>query len=84
MNINEQVVSPLAYPDYNVLIHPRDTEKTVSIKHSFGLSVKIWSQFSRLVCFNWVRNEVFTSFILEKNLWIHDKLHVLIHEKKIS
>ena len=43
--------------------------KTVSLRPSFGLSVKIWSQFSRLVCFNWVRNEVFTSLILGKNLW---------------
>ena len=29
--------------------------KTVSLKH-FGLSVEIWSQFSRLVCFDWVCN----------------------------
>ena len=57
--------------------------KIVSWKPSFGLSVETWSRFSRLVCFNWVRNEVFTSFILEKTLWINDKLDVLMHEKNI-
>ena len=52
----------------------------LSWKSSFGLSVEIWSGFSRLVCFKWLVNEVFTSFIIEKNLWTHDKLEVLMHE----
>ena len=43
--------------------------KTVSLKPSFELSAEIWSRFSRLVCFNWKRNKVFTNFILGKNLW---------------
>ena len=47
-------------------------------KPSFGLSVKIWGQFSSLVCFNWVHNKIFTSFILEKPLWTCHKLHILI------
>ena len=57
--------------------------KLVSLKPSFGLSVEIWSQFSRLYCFDGVRNKVFTSLILEKNLWIHGKLDGLTHEKNI-
>ena len=47
--------------------------KTVLLK-PFGLSV--WNWFSRLVCF------VFTSFLLEKNLWTHDKLDIRMHKKK--
>ena len=58
-------------------------KKTVSIKSSFGLPVEMWSRFSRLVCFNSVRNKIFTSFILEKNLWIYDKLDILMHENNI-
>lgn len=58
--------------------------KTVWLKPFFGLSIKIWSRFSRLVFFNWVCNKVFTSFILEKNFWIHDRLNVFMHEKNIS
>ena len=54
--------------------------KPVSLKPSFRLSVKLWSRFPRLVCFNWATNEVFNSFILEMILWIHDKLDVLMHE----
>ena len=56
--------------------------KTTSSK-SFGLSVEIWGRFYRLVCFNWVRNKVSMSFILEKSFWIHDKLDILMHEKNI-
>ena len=44
------------------------------IKTFFWTSVEIWSRFFRLVCFNCVRKEVFTSFILEKNLWTNDKI----------
>ena len=54
--------------------------KTVSLKPCFGLSVEIWSRFSRFV----LCNRVFTSFLLRKNLWIFDKLDLLIHEKNIS
>ena len=39
-----------------VLIHPGNvTLKTVSLKASFGHSIEMWSQFSRLVGFNWVK-----------------------------
>ena len=41
------------------------------------------SPFSRLVCFNYVCNEVFTSFLLENNIWTHDKLDVPMHEKNV-
>ena len=56
--------------------------RTVSLK-PFGLSVEIWSWFSRLASFYWVCNEDFTSFILETNLWTHDKLDIIMHEKDI-
>ena len=55
----------------------------LSLKPSFGLSIEIWSGFSRLVCFNWVVNEVFTSFMIEENLWTHDKLDVLMRGNNI-
>ena len=58
-------------------------QKTVSIKSSFWLSAEMWSRFSRLVCFNSVRHKNFTSFVLEKNLWIYDKLDILMHENNI-
>ena len=55
--------------------------RTVSLK-PFGLSVEIWSWFSRLASFYWVCNKDFTSF-LETNLWTHDKLDIIMHEKDI-
>ena len=57
--------------------------KSVSLQTSFGLFVEIWSWFSKLVCFNWVRIEVFTSLLIEKNLWTYGKLDILMHEKNI-
>ena len=57
--------------------------KTVSLKPSFGLSVERWSWLSRLVCFNWLPPEVFTSFPLEKNLWTYDKPDIVMHENNI-
>ena len=54
-----------------------------SIIKPFGLSVKIWSWFFRLVYFNWVHDKVFTSFLLEKNLWTYDKLDMLMYGKNI-
>ena len=56
--------------------------KAVSLK-PFGVSIEIWSQFHRLVCFDWVHKKVFTSFILEKNPWAHDKQDILMHENNI-
>ena len=56
--------------------------KKVSLK-PFRLSVEIWNQFSRFVCFNRVCNKVFTSLILVKNLWTHEKLDILMHEIRI-
>ena len=50
--------------------------KKVLLKPSCKFSVEIWSPLSRLASFNWVQNDVSTSFISEKNLWIHDKLDV--------
>ena len=57
---------------------------TVSLKPSFRLSVEIGSRFSELVCFNWVWNEVFTSLILEKNIWTHAKLARVATPSQIS
>ena len=39
----------------SVLIHPGNAKNSI-IKPSFGLSVEIWSQFFRLVCFNRAQN----------------------------
>ena len=58
--------------------------KTVSLKPSFRLSVEMWSRFSELVCFNWVWNEVFTSLILEKNIWTHAKIARVATPPQIS
>ena len=44
---------------------------------------EMWSWFSRLVFFNWVRNIAITNFISENNLWKHGKLEVLMHVKSI-
>ena len=61
----ELVVNLFGYLDYSVLIHPKNVEKQYHLP-SFGLSVEIWSGFSRLVCSNWVDNKIFTSLNLEK------------------
>ena len=78
MNTNTKTLEPVvaslfAYAKYSVLIYPQDI---VSLNPSSGLSAEIWSRFSRLVCFNWVHNEVFPSFVLEI-------LDLLMHEKNI-
>ena len=57
--------------------------KTVLLKCSFGLSVETLSWFSRLVSFDYIGKEVFTSFISEKNLWTNDKIDVLMYKKNI-
>ena len=53
--------------------------KTVSLKPFLDFLLTYEVNFSRLVYFSWVRKKVFTSFILEKNVWIHDKLDILTH-----
>ena len=53
--------------------------KTVSLKPFLDFLLTYEVNFSRLVCFSWVRKKVFTSFIFEKNVWIHDKLDILTH-----
>ena len=57
--------------------------KPASLKPSFQLPVAIWSPFSGLICFNGVHKKIFTSSLLEENLWTYDKLDVLMHEKHI-
>ena len=74
------VVSPLAYTDYNVLIHLWNVEN--SIIKTFVWTF-CWNMKSVFQVSNWVHNKVFTSFILEMNLWTHDKPDVLMHENNI-
>ena len=66
------------------------TTKYIEYKHkntgpsscrSIPISELQWFNSSRLICFNWACNKVFTSFLLEMNLWKYDKSEVFMHKK---
>ena len=76
------VVSPFTYSDCSVWIQLQNVENSI-IKIFFWTLCWNMKSVSQVSLFNWVRNEVLISLILEKDLWIRGKLDLLMHVKNI-
>ena len=50
----------------------------------YTFSIEIWSQFSNLVCFNWVYTSLsFCELHFRKESLAHDRLDIIMHENNV-